>query len=131
MREGSADGDQDVDFWARDLNFWDFDQYTCTYVLVLIWTMHILTCTCTYSDECLMKHANNKSSVGCVRLDTNLLKPSRLNFVQDPSPPVSLPDGSAAPTPCLYVASAENFVGRVPLIPLFLAGIISLVTQLR
>ena len=25
-------------------------------------------------------------------------------------------------TPCLYVAPAENMVGRVPLIPLFLAG---------
>jgi hypothetical protein len=27
-----------------------------------------------------------------------------------------------SPTPCLYVALAENMVGRVPLIPLFLAG---------
>ena len=27
-----------------------------------------------------------------------------------------------SPTPCLYVAPAENVVGRVPLIPLFLAG---------
>ena len=27
-----------------------------------------------------------------------------------------------SPTPCLYVAPAENMVGRVPLIPLFLAG---------
>jgi hypothetical protein len=27
-----------------------------------------------------------------------------------------------SPTPCLYVAQAENMVGRVPLIPLFLAG---------
>ena len=26
------------------------------------------------------------------------------------------------PTPCLYVAPAGNMVGRVPLIPLFLAG---------
>ena len=26
------------------------------------------------------------------------------------------------PTPCLYVAPAENMVGRVPLMPLFLAG---------
>jgi hypothetical protein len=26
------------------------------------------------------------------------------------------------PTPCLYVAPAANMVGRVPLIPLFLAG---------
>jgi hypothetical protein len=27
-----------------------------------------------------------------------------------------------SPTPCLYVNPAENMVGRVPLIPLFLAG---------
>ena len=27
-----------------------------------------------------------------------------------------------SPTPCLYVASAENMVGRVPHMPLFLAG---------
>ncbi len=28
----------------------------------------------------------------------------------------------SSPTPCFYVAPAENMVGRVPLIPLFLAG---------
>ena len=27
-----------------------------------------------------------------------------------------------SPTPCLYVAKAENMVGRVPLMTLFLAG---------
>ena len=27
-----------------------------------------------------------------------------------------------SPTPCLYVAPVQNMVGRVPLIPLFLAG---------
>ena len=27
-----------------------------------------------------------------------------------------------SPTPCFYVALAENMVGRVPLVPLFLAG---------
>ena len=27
-----------------------------------------------------------------------------------------------SPTPCLYVALVENIVGRVPLMPLFLAG---------
>ncbi len=27
-----------------------------------------------------------------------------------------------SPTPCLYLAPAENMVGRVPLMPLFLAG---------
>jgi hypothetical protein len=28
----------------------------------------------------------------------------------------------ASPTPCVYVAPCENMEGRVPLIPLFLAG---------
>ena len=28
----------------------------------------------------------------------------------------------SSPTPCLYVAPVQNMVGRVPLIPLFLAG---------
>ena len=37
--------------------------------------------------------ANSKNSAGCVRLDINLLKPSRIEFVQDPSPSLSLPDG--------------------------------------
>ncbi len=27
-----------------------------------------------------------------------------------------------SPTPCLYVADVQNMVGRVPLLPLFLAG---------
>ena len=34
-----------------------------------------------------------------------------------------------SPTPCLYVAPAANMVGRVPLIPLFLAGTNSLQPQ--
>ena len=28
----------------------------------------------------------------------------------------------SSPTPCLYVAPVENMVGRVPLMPMFLAG---------
>jgi hypothetical protein len=42
-----------------------------------------------------MKEANDKSSVGCVRLDINFLKPSRLEFAQDPAPIVTLPEGAA------------------------------------
>jgi hypothetical protein len=42
-----------------------------------------------------MKQANNKSSAGCVRLDVNFLKPSRLEFAQDPAPVVTLPEGAA------------------------------------
>ena len=37
--------------------------------------------------------ANSKNSAGCVLLDINLLKPIRIEFVQDPSPSLSLPDG--------------------------------------
>ena len=29
--------------------------------------------------------ANSKNSAGCVRLDINLLKPSRIEFAEDPS----------------------------------------------
>ncbi len=35
---------------------------------------------------------------------------------------VKLYEPSPGPTPCLYVAPAENMVRRVPLMPLFLAG---------
>ncbi len=42
-----------------------------------------------------MKQAKDKSSAGCVRLDINFLKPSRLEFAQDPGPDVTLPEGAA------------------------------------
>ncbi len=42
-----------------------------------------------------MEQANDKSSAGCVRLDINFLKPSRLEFAQDPCPDVTLPEGAA------------------------------------
>jgi hypothetical protein len=51
-----------------------------------------------------MKQANDKNSGGCVRLDINLLKPSRLEFVQDQPPLVALPDGSNAPPKWLEYA---------------------------
>jgi hypothetical protein len=44
----------------------------------------------------LIKHAEDKASAAAVRFGINLLKP-RLDFVQDPAPLISLPDGSAAP----------------------------------
>jgi hypothetical protein len=46
------------------------------------------------SDE----QANTKKLAGWVLLDTNLLKPSRFEFVQDPAPSSSLtlPDGLAS-----------------------------------
>jgi hypothetical protein len=43
----------------------------------------------------VMKQANDKSSAGCVRLDINFLKPSRLEFAQEPAPVVTLPEGAA------------------------------------
>jgi hypothetical protein len=44
-----------------------------------------------------MKQADDTTSAAAVRLDINLLKPSRFDFVQGPAPLISLPDGSAAP----------------------------------
>ena len=97
--------------------------------------------------------AVSKNSTGCVRLDLNLLKPSRIEFLHDLECPLTVPDGiessptwleyvyqtahpalrwlpsqrvvklyKPSPTPCLYVAPFQNMVGRVPLIPSFLAG---------
>jgi hypothetical protein len=40
---------------------------------------------------------------GSVRLDINLLKPSKLEFVQDPAPPLTLPDGAAPPQWLEYI----------------------------
>jgi hypothetical protein len=40
--------------------------------------------------------ATSKKSTGCVRLDINLLKPTRIEFAQDPSPTLSLPNGTLA-----------------------------------
>ena len=39
--------------------------------------------------------ANSKTSTGCVLLDINILKPSRIEFAQGPgpSPSLSMPDG--------------------------------------
>ena len=39
--------------------------------------------------------ADARSENSCVQLDVNLLKPRQLEFVQDPAPPLSLPDGAA------------------------------------
>ena len=37
--------------------------------------------------------ADSKNSTGCVRLDINLLKPTRIEFAETPAPSLSLPDG--------------------------------------
>ena len=41
--------------------------------------------------------ANSKNSTGCVRLDINLLKPTRIEFAENPAPSLSLPDGPLSP----------------------------------
>ena len=48
--------------------------------------------------------ANTKNSTGCVSLDVNLLKPSRVEFLQEPSCSLTVSDGSASsPTWLEYV----------------------------
>ena len=42
-------------------------------------------------------------SASCVLLDINLLKPSRIEFVLDPVPPLTLPDGAAPPKWLEYI----------------------------
>ncbi len=43
-------------------------------------------------------------SSGCVRLDLNIIKPSRIEFLQDPERPLTVPDGQASsPTGLEYV----------------------------
>jgi hypothetical protein len=62
--------------------------------------------------------------------DDLLLEHVFFNTFQEPHLPIKGPVEVSgvvelyepSPTPCLYVAPAENMVGRVPLMPLFLAG---------
>ena len=48
--------------------------------------------TLIYSDV----QASTTCSAGCVRLDLNLLKPSRIEFLQDPARPLTVSDGQAS-----------------------------------
>ena len=43
------------------------------------------------------------NSAGCVHLDINLLKPSKIEFVQEPAPTLTMPDGSSPPDWLEYV----------------------------
>ncbi len=48
--------------------------------------------------------AHSKHCSGCTRLDLNLLKPSRIEFIQDPTPYLTVPDREAtSPTWLEYV----------------------------
>ena len=57
-----------------------------------------------YLDILLCVQANSINSTGRVRLDLNLLKPSRIEFLHDPERPLTLPDGQeSSPTWLEYV----------------------------
>ncbi len=55
---------------------------------------YVLVCTVIKLDIPCNVQANTKQSTGCVRLDINLLKPSRIELQgQGPAPAVALPSG--------------------------------------
>ncbi len=56
-------------------------------------TVYVQVCTCL--TRCSVQ-ANSKDSTGCVRLDINLLKPSRIEFAQDQSASLLLSAGHLA-----------------------------------
>ncbi len=69
--------------------------------------MHIRVRICSYkSHACIYMYihitwsawqANSKNSTGCVRLNINLLKPTRIEFAVNPAPSLSLPNGPHSP----------------------------------
>ncbi len=60
--------------------------YTFIYLFVLISTWYILCLS-------MVDQASDRNSAGFVRLDINLLKSSRIEFVQEPAPPLTLSEG--------------------------------------
>ena len=82
-------------------------------VTYIVYTCLCLLITLTWCSV----QADSKTSAGCVWLDINLLqvKPSRIEFAQDPSPSLSLPDGhctTLAPTWLEYVYRTAHLVLR-------------------
>jgi hypothetical protein len=73
------------------------------FCLVHVHTVLYCVCTCSHMiHTCMYMYmhltqcawqAKSKQSTGCVSLDINLLKPSRIEFAGDPAPSLSLPDG--------------------------------------
>jgi hypothetical protein len=60
---------------------------------------YVLLCTHVVLDKFCDVQANSKQSTGCVRLDINLLKPSRIVFpAQDFAPHLALPHGHPSPS---------------------------------
>ena len=62
----------------------------CIYVSVQVCILYIHITWCAVQ-------AMTRQSAGCVRLDINLLKPTRIEFAEDPAPSLSLPDGPLYP----------------------------------
>ncbi len=57
-----------------------------------------------YLDILCVVQANSINSTGRVRLDLNRLKPSRIEFLNDPERPLTVPDGKeSSPTWLEYV----------------------------
>ena len=83
--------------------------------------------TCIYMYMCVY-HCINRFN--CCKPDDLLRELVFFNTFEELKLPIKGPVEDAeviklyepSPTPCLYVAPAENMVGRVPLMPLFLAG---------
>ena len=59
------------------------------YQYILSCHSFMLCCVCVWQ-------ANSKNSSGCIRLDINLLKPSRVELLQAPAPLLSVPDSDAS-----------------------------------
>ena len=59
---------------------------------------------CIHFTDMVFAQANSKHCSGCTRLDLNPLKPSRIEFIEDPTPDLTVPDREASsPTWLEYV----------------------------
>ena len=70
-----------------------------TYLYISLCTLFRLQHTyfrCVYTLIYSDVQASTRCSTGCVRLDLNLLKPSRIEFLQDPARPLTVSDGQAS-----------------------------------
>jgi hypothetical protein len=65
---------------------------TCMYVFIPSIYKYILSCNWYVICYLCVVQANSKNSSGCVHLDINLLKPSRVEYLQNPAPILSAPD---------------------------------------
>ncbi len=71
--------------------------YTSMFVYVQYEFKYIHVCTVFVPIALCAVQANTKNLAGSVCPDLNLLKPSRIDFAEDPAPCSSLPDGPLAP----------------------------------